>query len=225
MFRTLVVGGGIGGLSLAHELTRRGLPVTVLERAPKLEAVGAGIIMNPNAMAVLERNGLATCVRANSAPYLGRDTFDHRGRWLATRDYRPLYDTGRLAPGALVHRGHLHECLAGLPAGTVHLDVRIRTLHAGRDGARVETETGETFAGDVLVSADGIRSMVRAHCFGATEPLYLGYRSHRFIVENRDELLHFTEFLGRGQQVGLVPIGDGKLYVWTVFTSPRESRA
>src|SRR6185503_4058271 len=56
----LVVGGGIGGLSLARELTLRGLPVTVLEKAPKLEAVGSGIIINPNAMAVLEANGLAT---------------------------------------------------------------------------------------------------------------------------------------------------------------------
>jgi 2-polyprenyl-6-methoxyphenol hydroxylase-like FAD-dependent oxidoreductase len=37
--------------------------------------------------------------------------------------------------------------------------------------------------------------------------------------------VHFTEFLGRGEQIGLVPIGNGQLYVWTVFTSPRDSRA
>jgi 2-polyprenyl-6-methoxyphenol hydroxylase-like FAD-dependent oxidoreductase len=62
--RTVVVGGGIGGLSLARELTLRGLGAIVLERAPKLASVGAGIIMNPNAMAVLERNGLAASVLA-----------------------------------------------------------------------------------------------------------------------------------------------------------------
>ncbi|MGH7342084.1 MAG: FAD-dependent monooxygenase, partial [Candidatus Rokuibacteriota bacterium] len=88
---TIVVGGGIGGLSLGRELGRAGLPVVVLERAPKLGTVGAGIIMNPNAMGVLEANGLAASVRSRSAPYLARDTFDHRGRRLATRDYRPLY--------------------------------------------------------------------------------------------------------------------------------------
>src|SRR6185503_18746563 len=103
MFNTIIVGGGIGGLSLARELSLRGLPVTVLERAPKLEAVGAGIIVNPNAMAVLEGNGLAAGVRAASAPYLARDTHDHRGRRLAARDYRPLYAASRLAEGALVH--------------------------------------------------------------------------------------------------------------------------
>ena len=104
---TIVVGGGIGGLSLARELGLAGLPVVVLERAPKLATVGAGIIMNPNAMRVLEANGLAPCVRSRSAPYLARDTFDHRGRQLATRDYRPLYaegGKGLLVNGALIDR-------------------------------------------------------------------------------------------------------------------------
>jgi 2-polyprenyl-6-methoxyphenol hydroxylase-like FAD-dependent oxidoreductase len=223
---TIVVGGGIGGLSLARELSIADFPVVVLERAPKLGTVGAGIIMNPNAMRVLEANGLAACVRSRSAPYLARDTFDQRGRPLATRDYRPLYADNRLAVGALLHRAHLHECLHdGLPAGTVHLDVRIRDLHANPQGVRVETETGETFTGDVLVGADGIRSMVRERFFGPLEPTYLGYRSHRFVVANRDGLVHFTEFLGRGQRIGLVPVGGGQLYVWTTFNSPLQSRA
>ena len=223
--RTVVVGGGIGGLSLARELTRRGLDVTVLERAPKLATVGAGIIVNPNAMAVLERNGLAESVRAQSCPYVARDTHDHRGRRLATRDYRRLYATGRLAEGALVHRAHLQQCLHdGLPAGVVHYGVKVGALAAGREGVRVETDGGEV-TGDVLVGADGIRSDVRARFFGSKEPVYLGYRSHRFVVENRDGLRHFTEFLGRGQSLGLVPIGGGQLYVWTTFGSPRESQA
>ena len=223
---TIVVGGGIGGLSLARELGLAGLPVVVLERASKLATVGAGIIMNPNAMAVLEANGLASCVRSRSSAYLARDTFDHRGRRLATRDYRPLYAEGRLAIGALCHRAHLHECLYdGLPAGTVRLDTRIVTLAAEPDGVRVETESGEVFTADVLVGADGIRSTVRARFFGPNEPTYLGYRSHRFVVPNVDGLEYFTEFLGHGKRVGLVPIGGGQLYVWTTFNSSPGSRA
>src|SRR5207247_365424 len=113
----------------------------------------------------------------------------------------------------------------GLPPGTVHLDTGVRRLEAGRDGVRVGTERGEVPTGDLLVGADGIRSTVRARFFGQHDPMYLGYRSHRFVVANRDGLEHFTEFLGRGQRVGLVPIGGGQLYVWTTFNSPVESRA
>jgi len=223
---TIIVGGGIGGLSLARELGLAGLSAVVLERTAELATVGAGIIMNPNAMAVLEANGLAARVRSRSAPYLTRETFDHRGRWLATRDYRPLYSEGRLAVGALCHRAHLHECLyAGLPPGTVRLAARIAALEADGDRVRAETDDGQVLVADLLVGADGIRSTVRTRFFGAGEPAYLGYRSHRFVVPNRDGLEHFTEFLGRGKRIGLVPIGEGRLYVWTTFNSPRDSRA
>src|ERR1041384_8010325 len=100
MVSILIVGGGIGGLSMARELSMRNLKVSVIERAEKLNPVGAGIIMNPNAMRVLERNGLAEQVRADSWPYLMRETRDHTGRLLATRDYAPLYESGKLAQGA-----------------------------------------------------------------------------------------------------------------------------
>src|SRR6187401_176663 len=120
----LIVGGGIGGLSIARELALRGIPCTVLERAPQLNPVGAGIIMNPNAMRVLERNGLADQVRADSWPYLTRETRDRTGRLLAMRDYKPLYESGKLAQGALVHRAHLLDVLyRSLPAGTVQFGV------------------------------------------------------------------------------------------------------
>src|SRR5215475_7116354 len=173
--RTLIVGGGIGGLSLAHELTRRGLSCLVLERTSQLNPVGAGIIMNPNAMRVLEQNGLADELRARGWPYLARDTFDHRGRLLATRDYRPLYEAGRIAVGTLVHRAHLHDALfRSLPPETVRFGIRIRELLTTTEGARVQTEDGAAFEADVLVGADGIHSQVRDRFFGAVAPLYLG---------------------------------------------------
>ncbi len=224
--RTLVVGGGIGGLSVARELARRRLPVTVLERASGLAPVGAGIIMNPNAMRVLERNGLADPLRARGWPYLARDTCDPRGRLLARRDYRPLYAAGTLAVGTLVHRAHLHHVLYhALPAGTVRFGVRVVAIEAGPDRVTVTTESGERLEAGLLVGADGIHSVVRETVFGPNPPVYLGYRSHRLMVENRDRIEHFTELLGRGKRIGLVPISREQLYVWTTFNAPRESTA
>ena len=216
---TVVVGGGIGGLSLARELSVRGLPVTVLEKAPRIVPVGAGIIMNPNAMGVLERNGLAGALRANAWPYLARDTCDRSGRRLARRDYAPLYDSGKLARGALVHRAHLHDVLfAGVPPGVVRFGAAVSRI----EGSSVTTESGETFKADVLVGADGIHSTVRRHLFGEVAPVYMGYRSHRMVVDNNAGVDCFTELLGRGQRIGLVPIAPGRIYIWTTFNSPRE---
>jgi 2-polyprenyl-6-methoxyphenol hydroxylase-like FAD-dependent oxidoreductase len=217
----LIVGGGIGGLSLAWELGRRGIAATVLERTTTLAPVGAGIIMNPNAMRVLERNGLAGALRNSGWPYLARDTCDHRGRLLARRDYRPLYAAGRLSEGTLVHRAHLHHVLHGaLAPGTVRFGAAVVAVETAGDRARVTTEAGERHTADVLVGADGIHSVVREAVFGANPPVYLGYRSHRLVAENRDRLAFFTEFLGRGARIGLVPISREQVYAWTTFNSP-----
>lgn len=220
---TLVIGGGIGGLSLARELALRNRPVTVLERAAQIAPIGAGIIMNPNAMGVLERNGLAGEVRTDAWPYMRRETRDAAGRLLAVRDYGPLYESGKLAQGALVHRAHLHEVLhRSLPEGTVRLGVTARRIEVRADKVVVETEGGESFEADVLVGADGIRSLVRRQLFGELAPVYMGYRSHRLVVPAHPAVRDFTEFLGRGQRIGLVPISPKRLYIWTTFNSPRE---
>lgn len=209
--RVTIVGGGIGGLSLARELVLRGLKASVLERAPQLNPVGAGIIMNPNAMGVLERNGLADQVRSDSWPYLTRETRDRDGRLLATRDYRPLYEAGKLAQGCLVHRAHLLDVLyRSLPQGTVTFGSAIENI--------------ESLSADLVVGADGIHSQVRRELFGDIPARYMGYRSHRLIMDNVANVRCFTEYLGRGQRIGLVPISEKRIYVWTTFNSPPKAK-
>ena len=207
--RVVIVGGGIGGLSAARELSLRGIKAEVLERAPQLNPVGAGIIMNPNAMQVLERNGLADEVRRDAWPYLTRETRDQDGRLLATRDYRPLYEAGKLAQGALVHRAHLLDVLyRSLPAGTVQFGIALKDV--------------KSLGADLVIGADGIHSQVRREFFGEMERRYMGYRSHRLVMVNVTGVNCFTEFMGRGQRIGLVPINARRLYVWTTFNSPRD---
>jgi 2-polyprenyl-6-methoxyphenol hydroxylase-like FAD-dependent oxidoreductase len=63
---------------------------------------------------------------------------------------------------------------------------------------------------------------VRQQLFGEIAPRYMGYRSHRMVVDNNAGVEHFTELLGRGQRIGLVPIAPGRIYIWTTFNSPLE---
>src|SRR5689334_20663221 len=65
--RTLIVGGGITGLSLAAALRRRGLPAELVERSPRWPAVGAGIALHANAVRALRELGVGPAIDAAGA--------------------------------------------------------------------------------------------------------------------------------------------------------------
>src|SRR6266850_1552075 len=125
---------------------------------------------------------------------LVRETCDTRGRSLATRDYRPLYEAGKLSVGALVHRAHLLDVLyRSLPPAAVRFNVSVRNIDVLPDRVRAQTERGEVLEADLLVGADGIHSQVRSRLFGETRPRYMGYRSHRLIVDHEAGVRQFTD--------------------------------
>jgi 2-polyprenyl-6-methoxyphenol hydroxylase-like FAD-dependent oxidoreductase len=100
--------------------------------------------------------------------------------------------------------------------------VALKSIDLRTDGVRVETERHGAFEADLLIGADGIHSEVRRRAFGDNAPRYMGYRSHRMVVDNVDGIGNFTEFLGRGQRIGLVPVSQERLYVWTTFNSSHD---
>src|SRR6185369_14563935 len=100
--------------------------------------------------------------------------------------------------GALVHRAHLHDALfGGIPAGVVRLNSFVKEISVSSTGVKATTENGQTFEADILVGADGIHSPVRRQLFGEVKPRYMGYRSHRMIVDNVPGVRDFIELLGR----------------------------
>src|SRR5688572_17096883 len=109
--RIAIVGAGIAGLTAAIALARRGFAVEVLERAARLEEIGAGIQLSPNAMAVLERLGVAAHLLGGVEPAAIEVREGQAGR-LLTRI--PLGNIARRrygAPYCLVHRADLQSAL------------------------------------------------------------------------------------------------------------------
>jgi 2-polyprenyl-6-methoxyphenol hydroxylase-like FAD-dependent oxidoreductase len=114
--QAIVVGAGIGGLAAAHGLRRDGWDVTVLERAPELASVGAGLTLWPNALAALDALDLGPRVRSIAQPVKSATTLSPDGRVMARLPLAEM--TARFGTLLAVHRADLQRALIAHSAST-----------------------------------------------------------------------------------------------------------
>jgi 2-polyprenyl-6-methoxyphenol hydroxylase-like FAD-dependent oxidoreductase len=208
----IVVGAGIGGLCAALALRRAGIESTVLERSPVLEPIGAGIWMWPNAIHGLRSLGVGERVLEDAAP-VGLAVRSSSGRPLA--DTRSDEFPRRFgAPLVVLARGDLHAALAdAVGADAVRLGARCVAVEP--ETATVELAGGERLSADMLIGADGLRSLVRSTIAGSAEPRFSGYTAWRAIMTPPPELaarVADCKYTGRGRIFVSVRLGDGSLF-------------
>ncbi|MER8236190.1 FAD-dependent monooxygenase [Streptomyces sp. NPDC094049] len=221
----VVAGGGIGGLTAAVGLSRRGWHVTVCERASVLTGVGAGIVLAPNALRALESIGLSPGSWAGDAlpGQVGLRTPD--GTWLTRSDSGSLSARHGTAARA-VHRGFLIDTLAtALPVGTLRLGVSVTGVDDTGDSVTVRTSAGDLRA-DVALGADGIRSVLRGQLFPGHRGLrHAGEAGWRAVLPGAGlPAQEAAETWGRGERFGVVPLSDGRVYVYATAVSGPGAR-
>jgi salicylate hydroxylase len=183
----LIVGGGLGGLTAALALGRRGRPVRVLEQTPELGAIGYGIQLGPNVFPMFARLGLVDALLKQSILPRACVMFDAlTGAEVTHIPNDPVLRARFGYPYVVIHRVDLHKILldACRATDTVALEpstsVNGYAEHEG--GVTVTTDDGRSIDGCALIGADGLRSIVRARIVGDTEPKPIGYVAHRTIV-------------------------------------------
>ncbi len=233
--RVVIVGAGIGGLSAAIALRRRGIAAAVLERAAALHEVGAGILLWPDAMRVLHQLELGAAVERAGAVATHDALRSSHGALLAggSADGPASRSEG---PPVVVHRGLLQSILLpALDRGVLRLGAECVGVVQDGAGATVRLADGSTERGDVVVGADGLHSRVRASLVRDGRPRYSGYVAWRGVVPLDRRLadrLRPGESWGRGELFGAAVLGGNQAYWWAsaradehASGSPAEEKA
>ncbi|MCZ4083346.1 FAD-dependent monooxygenase [Streptomyces antarcticus] len=237
----VVAGAGIGGLTAALALHRSGWRVTVCERAPGPTAVGAGIVLAPNALRAFDTIGFDATRAAGRAVPAAMGLRRPDGRWLNRADTAAMAARyGR--PPLAVHRAALTDALAAaLPAGTVRYATAVTAVTAvdradgtegpdaadGADGSSpvVRTTAGD-LAADLAVAADGIHSPLRRLHFPDHPGLhYAGETAWRTVLPAGAAAdASAAETWGRGERFGIGPRAAGRTSVCATAVAPEGHR-
>jgi FAD-dependent urate hydroxylase len=211
--RILVVGAGVGGISVARGLLRDGHDVTVFERRPELQAGGGAVTIWSNGATVLAQLGVD--MRGAGQLLSTLRVMTSSGKSLATIDLAEIVD--RLGgPVRMVPRHVLLErLLQGFSTDRIRCNSRAVGVITTHDGVRVELDDGSSAEGDLVIGADGLHSMVR-DVVGAQQAEPTGWCSWQGLVTVADlEDEHIAvNIIGRHGNLGLWPAGGSELQWW-----------
>ena len=186
----LVAGGGLGGLTAALALLKRGYDVDVYEQAPELREVGAGLQLSPNGARVLHELGVLDAFRALACEAEGKEI-----RLWSTGQAWKIHDLGEESiarygfPYCTAYRPDLLAVLAdGVrreKPDAIHLNSKCTGFTQNAHGVTLHVNDGVNdgeVTGDALIGADGVHSRIRQVLFGDDKPEYTGMLSWRGVI-------------------------------------------
>ncbi|KAI1391738.1 salicylate hydroxylase [Hypoxylon trugodes] len=220
----LVVGAGLGGLATGLALQTDGHKVRIIDAAPEFAEAGAGIRVPPNSSRLLLRWGvdLEKMKKSVSRRY-------HFVRWqdgstMVKLPFDNIVETHG-APYYLVHRADLHEALltAARRAGVEVLNQK-RVVSYDFEAPSATTQNGEVFTADLVIGADGIKSIARPLLTGQPDiPRDTGDVAYRILIPGEKLLADpeladlitdpcTTSWCGPDAHLVGYPIRNGELY-------------
>ena len=228
----LIAGGGIGGLAAALALTRQGFKVKVLEQAPVIGEIGAGVQLGPNAFHAFDALGVGEKTRSR-AVYTD---------YMVMHDAIDEYQIGKIPTGeafrqrfgnpyAVIHRADVHNALleGAQETGKVEILTSTRVQHIEQDTGRltVVDQHGRAHSGQALIGADGVKSVVR-EMFVNDPARVTGHVVYRAVVDKKDfplELQWNAASIWVGPHCHLVhyPLRGGEQYNVVVTFHSRET--
>lgn len=213
-----IVGAGIGGLTTALLLKQNGFSVRVYEAAPEIKPLGAGIVMANNAMQIFNKLGLRQRIEIAGNRIAKMKITDEKLKLLSVMSpakFEKDYGVANIA----IHRADLQRILADeIGFENISLSKKLVAMEEA-DEFRLHFDDNTAANCDVVIGADGIKSVVRQSFLGNANIRSTGQVCWRGLCNIQlpaSEQPHAIEAWGKGRRFGYVQLGENKLYWYAV---------
>ena len=216
--KVLIIGGGIGGMCAAIQLSKQGVAVDLVEINPQSTIHGAGITISGPTLRAMRTVGVVDDVIAHGGHWSEIDICAVDGTVVNTVPVMPAVGAEELPPAGGIMRPVLAEILnrAALAAGArIRLGLTFKTIVQDAEGVELVFTDGSTGRYDLVIGADGVNSKVREALFpGAPVPAFTGQGSWRAVVPRRRR--NSTIFMGQTTKAGLNPVSETECYLFVL---------
>jgi FAD-dependent urate hydroxylase len=226
--KVIIIGAGIGGLAAGIGLKRAGFEVEIYDRVQELRPVGAGISLWSNGVKVLNYLGLG-----QQMAQVGGQMDQMQYRWktgelLNQISLLPLIEEVGQRPYP-VARADLQNLLLEGFQGEVKLEHKCIGVEQDETGVTAYFENGHQTRGDLLIAADGVRSILREYVLGEPfEPQYRGYVNWNGLVPATEDLAPANTwmiYVGDHQRASMMPVGGNQFYFFFDVPLPKGTVA
>jgi FAD-dependent urate hydroxylase len=224
--KVVIIGAGIGGLTAGIALHQAGYQVEIYDRVGQLRPAGAGISLWSNGVKVLNRIGLGDQIAKFGGQMDRMQYIDCTGELLNDVDLYPLIETVGQRPYPVARRDLQQFLLEGFP-GKVQLNSRCIGIEQDGQSVTAVFEDGHRATGDLLIAADGIRSVLRGYVLGEEiQPRYAGYVNWNGLVPASADLAPancWVVYVGEHKRASMMPVGDNRFYFFFDVPLPKQT--
>lgn len=217
-----MVGAGLAGLTFTAAIDQVGLDLDVVVLDERSEpGGGSGITLWPSVLTALDRVGLGEAVRDLGAPVAGGSVRRPDGTPIHSLPPGRLVDLLGDAPRVL-DRGDLHALLRTHAGDRLRLGTRVDSVDVDRERAVIRT-VDDTIDADLVIGADGWRSVVARALNGRVDVSYAGYAAMRGTAELTVGAEHQGTIWGRRWEAGIAPMTQGRTYWFATMAVPEPA--